>query len=281
MRLSQSSDFVRIAITGFVDHKDLTWSASIAYYTTLSIAPLLVLALWAASLIDPATREQLIAQIGLLAGGFASDALRVVVQSASRRPVTGGIAGAMGIGVLLFGATSVFAQLQSSLNVILSDAKPRAASNNFLWAWLRRRLLSIGILAAIAFILIVSLIVSALLTLLPKGDGAVWTVINNLVGFGVFWCLFAAIFKFLPDARLPWRHTWGGAFVTAVLFTAGKFLIGIYLTRSGIGNAYGPAGALVLMLVWVFYSSAIFLFGAELVQADIVVRAGQRDVSTH
>jgi membrane protein len=266
----------RTAVSGFIDHDDVTWAASIAYYTALSIAPLLLLALWGASLVMPSAGDQLIDQIGLLTGSVASDALRTIAQSAGHARSIGGVAGVLGIGVLVVGATSVFSQLQSSLNAILEDARRPATTGNVLLAWLRRRLLSIGILAALGFILIVSLVMSTFLTLLPHGNGVAWLAINDVVTFAVFCCLFAALFKFLPEARLSWRHTWAGAFITAALFTAGKFLIALYLVRSGLGESYGPAGALVLMLVWVFYSSLIFLFGAEIVQADMVLRGTLR-----
>ena len=255
------------ATNGFIDHDDLTLAASIAYYTALSLAPMLILALWIASAVSPQAQDQLVAQIGQLAGEQAQTAIKLIIDSAAAKPASGRVAGIGGLIVLLFSATAVFSQLQAALNVIWAHEVPPHAGGNALLAWARRRFLSIGILGAMVFVLIVSLAVSAVLKIFLSQDDVFWNVVNEIVTGAVFTCLFAALFKFLPDAHLTWRATWAGALVTALLFVVGKFSIGLYLASSGIGDAYGPAGSMVLLLVWVFYSAAIFLFGAEIVQA--------------
>ncbi|MEO7430565.1 MAG: YihY/virulence factor BrkB family protein [Dokdonella sp.] len=261
------------AINGFIDHDDLTLAASIAYYTALSLAPLLVLGLWLAASVSPNAQAELIAQIGLLAGNDAQAAVQLIIENASSKPSAGSFAGLIGIGVLVFSATAVFSQLQGALNVILEvDAPPRTETTYLLLQWLRRRMLSIGILAAVTFVLMVSLVVSAVLGMLLPKEGEVWDMATQVITTIVFTVLFAALFKYLPDARLSWRHTVFGALITALLFTAGKYGIGAYLANSGVGGSYGPAGSLVVLLVWVFYSAAIFLFGAEIVQAIATAR---------
>jgi membrane protein len=276
-RLLFGPKLVWSAIGGFVDHGDLTLAASIAYYTALSLAPLLVLGLWLAASIDPKAQGELIDQIGFLAGNDARVAIQLIVDNASAKPSVGSVAGWLGIGVLLFSATAVFSQLQAALNAIWKVEQTIADKPAYLvWAWARRRLLSIGILAAVMFVLSVSLLVSAALAFVLSRSGPVWDVLNQLVAIAVFVCLFAALFKYLPDTRLSWRDTWIGAVATALLFAAGKFAIGQYLAHSAIGGAYGPAGSLVVLLVWVYYSAAIFLFGAELVQALVLARRGDR-----
>jgi len=270
------------AVNGFIDHNDLTLAASIAYYTALSLAPLLVLGLWLAASVSPHAQADLVAQIGFLAGNDARAAVQLIIDNASSKPSVGSLAGWIGIAVLVFSATAVFSQLQGALNVILEvDAPPRTETTYLLLRWIRRRLMSIGILAAVTFVLMVSLVVSAVLGLVLSQDREVWDVANEGIAIVVFTVLFAALFKYLPDARLSWRDTGAGALITALLFTAGKYGIGQYLAHSGVGGSYGPAGSLVVLLVWVFYSAAIFLFGAEIVQALVLSRKsrGQPDVA--
>jgi len=259
------------ALNGFIDHGDFTLAASIAYYTALSLAPLLVLGIWLAASISPHAQLDLVGEIGYLAGDDARAAMQLVLDNASLRPSAGSVAGWLGIGILVFSATAVFSQLQTALNTILHVRPPSIAGTRYLlWRWLQRRLLSIGILAAVTFVLIVSLSISALLGVFLPRHGTLWDVANELISLVVFTSLFAALFKYLPDARLSWRNTYAGASITALLFTAGKFAIGQYLAHTSIGGAYGPAGSFVVMLVWVFYSASIFLFGAEVVQALLV-----------
>jgi membrane protein len=136
-----------------------------------------------------------------------------------------------------------------------------------IWGWLRRRIFSVGLIGALGFILIVSLLISATLGLFLPQSGTIWEIANILISAILYTALFALIFRYLPDARLPWWRAIRGALVTSILFTAGKSLIGLYLARGNIGGAYGAAGSVIILMVWVYYSSAIFFFGAEFVEA--------------
>ncbi len=276
-RVSRVFGVLRDAAEGFIDHGDLTLAASIAYYTALSLAPLLVLGLWLVASISPGAQEQFVEQIGVLGGSEARAATQVIIDNASANPSIGSLAGVVGIALLILSATAVFSQLQTALNAIWQvDVKAGQQPINMVWDWVRRRLLSIGILAAIVFVLIVSLLVDAVLGIVFRYVGAVWEVVNQFAALVIFALLFAALFKFLPDARLSWRDTWLGAALTSVLFAVGKYAIGVYTANSGLASAYGPAGSLAVLLVWVYYSATIFLFGAEIVQAMLLSRRGSR-----
>lgn len=257
---------IKSAGLSFARDDALTLAASLAFYTAFSFAPLIVLSLWLASSINSGAQDYLLDQLGMLAGENAKVVARVVIDSAEDQPTLGNVAGMIGLGVLLVGATTVFAQLQASLNLIWNL---KAQPSNAIWGWLRRRLLSIGILAAFGFVLATSLLVSTVLALLLSRTGMLWDILNQALSLVVFTALFAALFRFLPDARIPWRDTLVGAFLTAVLFVIGKWLIGLYLGQSNVGGAYGPAASVVVLLIWIYYSAAIFFFGAELVQAYV------------
>lgn len=246
----------------------LTLSAALSFYTLLSFAPLMVLAVWGTSLIGPGAQEAMLGQISALAGGDARMAAQAVIDSANKHPSLGSMAGAIGIGISLVGATTVFAQLQSSLNRIWGiTAQPSSA----ILSWLRQRVLSVGVIAAIVFVLVVSLLASSALGMLLTRNGAWWDVINQVITTIVFAVLFALLFRYLPDTRLPWRRAAWGGLVTSALFAIGKWVIGFYLARGDVGGAYGAAGSLVVLLVWVYYSSAIFFIGAASVQVWLQV----------
>lgn len=268
MRGARPLHVLRDAAAGFVAHGDLTLAASIAYYTAFSLAPLLVLALWLAASVTYGAQAELVSQVGALAGDQARQAVATIVANASQRPSFGGLAGLAGIVVLIVGASAVFSQLQTALNIVSggADATPLRRTEA-IKAWLRRRLLSFGLLAAFVFLLIVSLTVSTVLAVLLPRSGDAWEIVNQLIAFAVFALLFAGLFRYLPDRRPPWRAIRVAAAATALLFGLGKYAIGEYLAHSGVAGAYGPAGSLAVLLAWVYYSAAIFLFGAEMVRA--------------
>jgi len=263
---------------GFFDHDVLSLSASLSFYTLLSFAPLLLLGVWLTSTVGYDVRQTLLDQIGQLAGSEARTTAAAVYASAHQHPSIGTFAGIVGIVISVVGATTVFAQLQASLNLIWGL---RAHPGNAVWGWLHRRVLSIGVIAATVFVMVVSLLVSSLLGMLLPLKGSVWDVLNQVISTAVLAVLFALLFRYLPDARLPWRRvTWGGV-VTALLFALGKWVIGIYLSSGNIGGAYGAAGSLVVLLVWVYYSGAIFFFGAEVVHAWALERGDHVQLSQH
>jgi membrane protein len=165
--------------------------------------------------------------------------------------------------MLLFSASGVFAQLQSTMNKVWNvTPKPQ----NAIWDWLRKRLLSMGMVLSVAFILLASLVISAVIGMVLPGTGTLWNLVTAGVSMLVFIVLFAMIFKFLPDVQIAWRDVWVGAVLTAVLFTVGKYAIGVYIGNSAVASSYGTAGSLIALLVWVYYSAVIVLFGAELTQ---------------
>jgi membrane protein len=260
------------AVRRFFSDRVLSLSAAVSFYTLLSFAPLMVLVVWISSSLGAGEQQAILQQIAQLAGPEARDAAEAVIENARERPSLGSLAGIGGIGVTVLAATAVFGQLQTALNSIWGI---RARARNAIWGWLRQRLLSLGLIAAIGFVLIVSLVVSAIIGLFLNRTGPLWDLVNTTVSAVIFAGLFALVFRYLPDAHLPRKYAWFGGIVTAVLFVIGKGLIGLYLANGNIGSSYGAAAFVVLLLVWVYYASAIFFFGAEVVQAYVVAN-GER-----
>ncbi|PZV09209.1 MAG: ribonuclease BN [Leptolyngbya sp.] len=248
-------------------------AAALAYYTLFSLAPLLILAIAIASLFfdNGAVRGQLMGQVESLMGGASAEFVRTVLDNANRPGESSGwVASAISVVLLLVGATGVLSQLQLSLNTIWNlEARPGIG----LIAQLRKRLLSLGMVIVIGFLLLVSLIASSIIsgfsgylnTLIPGLDALV-QLLNFVLAFGLSTLLFAIMFKYLPDAIIDWRDVWFGATATAILFSVGKYLIGLYLGNSSFGSSYGAAGSVIIVLVWVFYSAQILFYGAELTQ---------------
>lgn len=263
------------SVRDFLDDDCLTRAAALSYYTVFSLPPLLILILLLAStLLDPNdVRGGLERQIDALMGPAGGDQVRTMLANAER-PGGGLLPTLVGIGALLFGATGAFAQLQAALNRAW-EVEPDPHQGGFK-AFFVKRLLSFGMILTVAFLLLVSLAVSAALAafggalegFLPEGISAsLIEGLNIVVSLGVVTALFAVILKVLPDATIRWGDVWLGASVTATLFTLGKFLIGLYLGKSNPGEAYGAAGSLALLLLWIYYSSIILLFGAEFTQS--------------
>jgi membrane protein len=248
-------------------------AAALAYYTIFSIAPLLILVIAIAGLFfDAATvREQLMSQIQSLVGADGAAFLRSVLDNANRPgEQSGWVASIISIGLLILGATGVLTQLQTALNVVWNvKVKPEMG----FWGILHKRILSLGMVLGIGFVLLVSLALSAIvagfsgyLNSLIPGLDAVGQLLSFLVSFGVTTFVFALIFKFVPDVNISWGDVWFGGIVTALLFSLGKVLIGLYLGNSSFGSTYGAAGSVIILLAWVFYSAQILFFGAELTQ---------------
>ena len=242
--------------------------ASLAFYSILSLAPLLILAVGICALAFGAAgaQKQLLEQFRGMVGNEGARAIEVVLNSA-QKPATGLLASVIGLATLLFGASGVFVELRAALNT-LWDIKPAATASG-LWSFIKDRFLSVGMVLAIGFLLLVSLSISAALGAAGKFFAsvgflppAVWEAVNFVLSLSVVAGMFGLIFRFVPDIRLPWSDIWRGAALTAILFTAGKTLIGIYLGKAGVGSAYGAAGSLVVLVVWIYYSAQIFFFGA-------------------
>lgn len=248
-------------------------AAALAYYTLFSIAPLLILVIAIAGLFfdSAAVREQIMGQVQSLIGGSGADFVSTVLDNANRPGSNSGlVASIISIVLLLIGATGVLTQLQLSLNTIWNvEARPDIGFMNIV----RKRVMSLGMIVVIGFLLLVSLVVSSVisgfseyLNTMSPGLDTLIQLINFLVSFGITTFLFALIFKYLPDVVMTWGDVWFGAAATAILFSIGKFLIGLYLGNSSFGSSYGAAGSVIILLLWVFYSAQILFYGAELTQ---------------
>jgi len=251
-----------------------TWkAAALSYFTVFALAPLLVLVLQVASLLfDPAqVRDALTGQFSALMGQDVANQVQTMMNNAERQTASGsGFRLILSIAGLLFGATGAFVSLQDALNSaweVEPDPK-RGGIKNFIF----KRFLSLGMVLGIAFLLLVSLAVTAALSAVGDylfgGSGTVFAEgLNFVLTFAIISLLFAAMFKVLPDAKVEWRDVWVGAIATALLFVVGKFLIGLYIGQSNPGSAFGAAGALAVLLVWIYYAAIILMLGAEFTQA--------------
>jgi membrane protein len=282
MPLGGAWDIVKQTGTDFVDDDAMTLGAALAFYTALAMAPLVVLLLWSASLLGEGMQQQLATQIQSLVGAQAGLAIKGIIDSAETQPSLGNIAGIVSVATLLFSVSGVFAQLQYALNRIWDvEASPEKSG---VWAWIRKRLLSLGTFASVAFLLVVSLAVTAGVAaasevgrgILPGSD-VLWQLAAWVVSIGLTAVIFALIFKVLPDVTMGWREVWMGAVATTLLFALGRYVIGLYLGRSAIGSAYGAAGSLIVLLAWVYYAALILFAGAELTQV-LARRFGHRIV---
>lgn len=246
-------------------------AAALSFYTALSVAPLLIMAIAVAGLAfgQDAARGEILGQLQGLVGHDSAKTVESMVESAAK-PKSGIISTVISVVVLLFGATGVFAELQTSLNHIW-EVKPKPGRG--IWQVVRQRFLSLGMVLGIGFLLLVALILSAALSAIGKwaeatlpGSVILWQVGMHVVAFALIATLFAMIFKVLPDAEISWRDVWVGAVVTALLFTIGKFLIGLYLGRASVTSSYGAAGSIIVFLLWAYYSAQIVFMGAEITQ---------------
>jgi membrane protein len=259
------------AFKDFNDDECPVRAAALAYYTIFALPPLLILLIFVAgALWDPQdVQAALEGQFATLVGSDGARAVREMLQSADRPGSRGVLAATLGIAALLFGATGAMLQLQSALNRAW-EVRPDPKQGG--WKrFLAKRILSLAMIIGVAFLLVVSLAVTAVisaagtaLTFIPE---SLLQSVNFVLSFAVLTLLFATIFKILPDAVIQWRDVWVGAVTTSLLFVVGKFVIGLYLGRSSPGDAYGAASALAVILVWIYYAGMIVLFGAEFTQA--------------
>ncbi len=243
--------------------------AALAFYTVFSLAPLLLIVIAVAGLVfgEDAARGEIVGQLRSMMGAAGANAVQDLLISV-RRPGEGLVATAVGLGLLFVGATTVFGELQDALDRIWRVPARRTTSGWF--DLLRARLLSFGMIMAVGFLLIVSLVASAGLAAMGRWWEPIlgwWYVLavaaNSLIDFLLVAVMFALIYKIMPRVRVLWRDVWIGSIFTALLFTLGKTLIGLYIGRSGVTSPFGAAGSLVVVLLWVYYSAQIFLIGAE------------------
>jgi membrane protein len=266
-------EILKNSFHGFSDDRILKLSAALAYYTVFSLGPLLIVIVFLCSLFfgREAIEGTIYGQIQGFVGHDAALQLQQIIKSATIGGKTK-IAAIIGIITLVIGATSMFAEMQESINMIWG-LKPKAKSA--WWLLIKNRLLSFGVIGSLGFLLLVSLGISGLIEALSNRLRNHFTdvtitlfyIINLIINFGVISILFAVIFKVLPDAKIKWKDIMAGAIATAVLFMIGKFAISFYISKSNVGSTYGTAGSLVVLLVWIYYSSIILYYGAEFTKA--------------
>ncbi len=264
-------EILKQTVVDWLDDKAPRLGAALAYYAIFSIAPLIVIVIAIAGIWfgKEQAQEQIFNQVSAMVGDEGAQGIGNMLEAANK-PREGIIASVLAVVTLIFGATGVFVQLQDALNTIW-EVKPKPGRG--VWGFIRHRILSLAMVFAIGFLLLISLVLSAGLAAAGKwmsgsmpGGEALWEVVNLGISFVVVAVLFSLMFKYMPDVKISWRDVWIGGALTAVLFVVGKFALGMYLGRSSVGSAYGAAGSLVILLLWVYYSAQIFLFGAEFTQ---------------
>jgi membrane protein len=257
------------SVSQFIDDKGLKMAAALSYYTAFSIGPMLLIVISFVGLFfgEDNARVEIVGQANKLIGTDGANMLNTIIKGASN-PSTGILAAVISVILLIFGAVSVFIELQESLNIIWGvELKPGRGLRNFI----RTRIVSFSMVIASSFVLMVSLIADSLLSLINKYMGYLFpsiipmAEIYNYVGsFLIITILFALIFKYLPNVRISWKYVWIGATVTSFLFFIGKYLIGLYLGRSSYTSSYGAAASLIILFVWIYYSGVILFLGAEI-----------------
>ena len=256
------------SLVSWIDHRAASKGAALAFYTLFSMTPILILAIAVAGYIfgAEAAQGEIVAQLEDLVGPNGAQAMQALLAGA-RNPASGLLATLIASVLLLLGATSVFAELKGSLDELWGVGRTGRSAFGVL---LRTRLLSFSLVLVLAFLLLVSLVISAGLSVAERyahgilgSSTVVLATATSFVSFAVIACMFSIIYKTLPDAPLSWRDVWIGAAFTAGLFSLGKYAIGLYLGNSGVASSFGAAGSLIALLLWVYYSAQIFFLGAE------------------
>lgn len=267
--LAQTWELTKTSVNAWLDDFAPSMGAAISYYTLFSLAPMLIISIAVAGFFfgAEAARGEIFGQLRGLLGEEGAAAIQGLLKSANE-PTEGVIATLIGFVMLVVGATTVFAELQSDLDRIWRS--PAVKSGGGIWFLIRTRLLSFGMVLGMGFLILVSLIMSAMVAALGKWWGGYFggwetllQVVNFVVSFALITVSFAAIYKFMPRVKIAWRDVWIGALVTALLFSIGKFLIGLYIGKTGVASTFGAAGSLVVVMLWVYFSAQIFLLGAE------------------
>jgi membrane protein len=269
MNYKKSWTILRDTLTAWSGHDAPRLGAALAFYSILSLAPLMILVLAMIGLAfgHSAAQDHIVGQVEGMIGKDGGDAVRAIIEHA-HSPAEGAVASVVGIVTLLFGASGVFGELQAALNKMW-DVEPKPGGG--ILVKIREKVFSFGMVLGVGFLLVVSLVLSAALYALGMFFGGLLSLpdfvlsgINFIVSLGGIACLFALIFKYVPETEIDWNDVWLGAVATGFFFSVRKQLIGLYLGKAAVGSAYGAAGSLVVMVVWVYYSAMIFLFGAEL-----------------
>jgi membrane protein len=261
---------VKQAVRQWQQDRAFELAAALSFYAIISLAPIVTMTLSVASLFygEEAVRGELVSRVAGVVGEPGAEVIQDILANASQSG--SGLLALFSLVMLLVGASIVFVQLQSALNTVWNVApKPTLT----FWYTVKLRLLSMGLVLSVGFVLLISMVLSAVLSAIGNMmtevsplAGTLWQSGNFVIGIAVATLLFAALFKLLPDARIAWRDVWVGAFVTSVLFNVGRVAIGLYLAHSAAGSAYGAAGSLITLLLWIYYSTLVMLFGAEVAQ---------------
>lgn len=263
---------VKTIVMQWFEDQPFLLASSLSYYTLFSLAPLLiiVIAISGFAFGREAAQQQITGTIQGMMGEQSAQAVKGIIENASSQPRTGIISALIGVIALIVGAAGVVGQLQTSLNMIWGV---KSKSGQGLWGFVRQRFISFAMVLGIGFLLLVSLVISAAVASFSQyigsffgGTEVIAHGLDLVISFLLVTALFAMIYKFLPDVKIEWRDVWIGAALTSILFTLGKFVIGLYLGHSGVNSAYGAAGSLITVLLWVYYSALIFFLGAEFTQ---------------
>jgi len=275
------------SVSAWFEDNASSLGAALAFYTLFSVAPILIIAVSIAGYVfgDDNAQTQVLAQLQDLVGEAGATAIRGLLTSAHYSDKKG-LAAAIGVITVLVGATSVFGELQNALGRIWQTPPNQKVVG--WWRFLRGRVLSLGLVLGVGFLLLVSLVASAALAAFDGWLGRslpelelILPVVDVLFSVGMTVLLFALIYKYVPNERIPWSDVWVGATVTALLFTVGKLLIGLYLGRSSFNSAYGGAGSLVVLLLWIYYSAQIFLLGAEFTRVFAYEYGSRSNATAH
>ncbi len=246
-------------VNRFVEIDVLAQAAALSFYGLLSLAPLLVLLLWITASLYPSAQDALVAQVGQMAGDGSMIVARTVLENATAQPGMGSVAGLWSTLLLFVGATAVFAQLQNALNTIFRTDGQRLAG---VVAWLRKRVFSFGVVLALGFLLIVSMIATTVLQVAFARLPSLLPAVSYVTMLVLYALAFAFLYRYLPDRTVAWRQSLLGGLITSGLFALGRYGIGLYIATAAPGSAYGSMGALVIMVVWIYYATVVFLVGA-------------------
>lgn len=253
----------------WVNDRAMTLGSSLAYYTLFSLAPLILFAVALVGFIFGAdqARSGVLDELRLTLGDDVAGAIDAMLRNADKAGAS--TVTVFGVVVLLFGASGAFVQLQAALNQIW---RTEGAPSSGVWGFVRARLMSISAVVGMGFLLLVSLLLSSALSIIGRfvGGALAWQAVNVVVSLGMITLVFALVYRLLPDADVRWSDVWGGALVGALLFTLGKQMFSLYLAQAGVTTMYGSAASVVVLLLWVYYSSLILLFGAEVAHAHTV-----------
>lgn len=256
----------------FVEIDLINHAASLSFFALLSLAPLLVLLLWLAASLYPEAQAELLEQIGELAGTSAQDVAGTVIRNATEQPDVGSLAGLWSTLLLFIGATTVFAQLQTALNLIFHTS---GGSLGGITAFLRKRVFSFGVVFALGFLVVVSTLLSAVIEYIFAGVPSLLPLLGTVISLLIYALAFALLYHYLPDRQVRWQQAFLGGIITAALFMLGRWAIGIYIATAAPGSAYGSMGTVVILLVWMYYAAMVFFVGA-LITAVIDERAQER-----